>query len=457
MADLSIEFAGIKSPNPFWLASAPPTNSGEQVMRAFDAGWGGAVWKTLGDPIVDTSSRFGSLDVGNQRMVGFNNIELITDRPLAVNLREIREVKRKYPDRALIVSLMVESQDDWREIIQRTVDTGCDGIELNFGCPHGMCERGMGSAVGQEPEVLKVVAGWAVEFSRVPVLIKLTPNVGDILEPGVAAVEAGAHGLSLINTIKSLIGVDLDRWVPYPVVGQRSTNGGYCGPAVKPIALHMVAALARDPRITVPISGIGGIATWRDAAEFIALGATSVQVCTAAMHYGFRIVEDLIDGLSNYLDDKGMKSVKELHRRAIPAFQEWGDLDLNYKVVAEVDPEACIGCNLCYVACRDTAVHCIHNAGEPLAQGHAAPTRARAVAAAGQRGAHIVWVDETECIGCNLCSHVCPVPGCITMKDVTNGAPFESWNDRIARGTAAVPGGLHDPAGAPAQSSPRKS
>jgi len=457
MADLSIEFAGIKSPNPFWLASAPPTNSGEQVMRAFDAGWGGAVWKTLGDPIVDTSSRFGSLDVGNQRMVGFNNIELITDRPLAVNLREIREVKRKYPDRALIVSLMVESQDDWREIIQRTVDTGCDGIELNFGCPHGMCERGMGSAVGQEPEVLKVVAGWAVEFSRVPVLIKLTPNVGDILEPGVAAVEAGAHGLSLINTIKSLIGVDLDRWVPYPVVGQRSTNGGYCGPAVKPIALHMVAALARDPRITVPISGIGGIATWRDAAEFIALGATSVQVCTAAMHYGFRIVEDLIDGLSNYLDDKGMKSVKELHRRAIPAFQEWGDLDLNYKVVAEVDPEACIGCNLCYVACRDTAVHCIHNAGEPLAQGHAAPTRARAVAAAGQRGAHIVWVDETKCIGCNLCSHVCPVPGCITMKDVTSGAPFESWNDRIARGTAAVPGGLHDPAGAPAQSSPRKS
>ena len=456
MADLSIEFAGIKSPNPFWLASAPPTNSGEQVMRAFDAGWGGAVWKTLGDPIVDTSSRFGALDVGGQRMVGFNNIELITDRPLEVNLREIREVKRRYPDRALIVSLMVESREDWREIIQRTVDTGCDGIELNFGCPHGMCERGMGSAVGQEPEVLKVVAGWAVEFSRVPVLVKLTPNVGDILEPGLASIEAGVHGLSLINTIKSLIGVDLDRFVPYPVVGGRSTNGGYCGPAVKPIALHMVAALARDPRITVPISGIGGIATWRDAAEFIALGATSVQVCTAVMHYGFRIVEDMIDGLSNYLDGKGMSSVRELHRRAIPAFVEWGDLDLRYKVVANVDPDACIGCNLCYVACRDTAVHCIHNAGEPLAAGHAAPTRDRAVAAAERRRSHIVWVDETECIGCNLCSHVCPVPGCITMKDVTGGAPFESWNDRIAKGTAWVPGGLHDPAGAPAPAGHRK-
>jgi len=450
MADLSIDFAGIKSPNPFWLASAPPTNSGEQVMRAFDLGWGGAVWKTLGEPIVDTSSRFGSLDVNGTRMVGFNNIELITDRPLEVNLREIREVKRRYPDRAVIVSLMVESKEDWREIIRRTVDTGVDGIELNFGCPHGMCERGMGSAVGSEPDVLRTVAGWAVEYSSIPVLVKLTPNIGDILEAGVPAVEAGVHGLSLINTIKSLIGVDLDHFVPYPVVGNRSTNGGYCGPAVKPIALHMVAALARDPRITVPISGIGGIATWRDAAEFIALGSTSVQVCTAVMHYGFRIVEDMIDGLSNYLDEKGMKSVNELRGRALPAFVEWGELDLNYKVVARVDAEKCIGCNLCYVACRDTAVHCIHNVDEPLAAGHLASTRDAALATAQARDIHAVWVDETECIGCNLCSAVCPVHQCITMVDVTRGAPFESWNDRIEKGTAHVPGGLHDPPLSPA-------
>ncbi len=443
MADLSIDFAGIKSPNPFWLASAPPTNTGEQVMRAFDAGWGGAVWKTLGEPIVDTSSRFGAVALGGMKMAGFNNIELITDRPLETNLREIKEVKRRYPDRALIASLMVESKDDWKEIIKRTIDTGCDGLELNFGCPHGMCERGMGSAVGQEPEVLKVVAGWAVEFSSIPVLIKLTPNIGDVTEPGAAAVEAGAHGLSLINTIKSIVGVDLDKLVPYPVVGQRSTNGGYCGPAVKPIALHMVAALGRDPRITIPISGIGGIATWRDAAEFIALGSTSVQVCTAAMHYGFRIVEDMIDGLSSYLDGKGMKSVNELRGKALPAYVEWGDLDLNYKVVAHVDADKCVGCNLCYVACRDTAVHCIHNAGDALAPGHLAPTRDAAIAVSSERKTHVVWVDETECIGCNLCSHVCPVEGCITMKDVTD-KPFESWNDRIAKGTAHVPGGLHD-------------
>ena len=444
MADLSIDFAGIKSPNPFWLASAPPTNSGDQVMRAFDLGWGGAVWKTLGDPIQDTSSRFGAIHLGDQRMVGFNNIELITDRPLEVNLREITAVKKKYPDRAVIVSLMVESQQDWKDIIKASVDTGCDGLELNFGCPHGMCERGMGSAVGAEPEVLKVVAGWAVEYSPVPVLIKLTPLIAEILEAGVPAVEAHAAGLSLINTIKSITGVDLDRMVPHPVVGKRSTNGGYCGPAVKPIALHMVAALARDPRITVPISGIGGIATWRDAAEFIALGSTSVQVCTAAMHYGFRIVEDMIEGLSNFLDEKGMKSVKELKGAAIGAYSEWGDLDLNYKVVARVDAEKCIGCNLCYVACRDTAVHCIHNAGDPLHAGHAAPLRDAAVAKAKATGTHVVWVDETECIGCNLCSHVCPVPGCITMADLTGDRPVETWNDKIAKGTSKLPGGLDD-------------
>ena len=444
MADLSINFAGIQSPNPFWLASAPPTNTGDQIMRAFDHGWGGAVWKTLGEPVVDTSSRFGALHLGDQRMVGFNNIELITDRPLEVNFREIREVKRRYPKNVVIVSLMVESKDDWREIIKRSIDAGADGLELNFGCPHGMCERGMGSAVGQEPEVLKTVAGWAVEFSSIPVLIKLTPNIGDILEPGVAAVEAGAHGLSLINTIKSIVGVDLDRMVPYPVVDQRSTNGGYCGPAVKPIALHMVSALAADPRVTIPISGIGGISTWRDAAEFIAMGSTSVQVCTAAMHYGFRIVEDMIDGLSGFLDSKGMKSVNELRGKAVPAFSDWGDLDLNYKVAARVDVEKCIGCDLCYVACRDGSVHCIHTGDEPLHAGHLAPTRDAANTRRAKSGVHVTWVDETECTGCNLCSHVCPVADCITMVDVTGGKPFESWNDRIAKGTAKVPGGLHD-------------
>ena len=181
-------------------------------------------------------------------MVGFNNIELITDRPLEDNLREIRDVKRRFPSHALIVSLMVDSREDWQDLIRRVEDTGADGIELNFGCPHGMCERGMGSAVGQEPKVLTEITRWAVSRRRCRCWSSSRPTSADIMVPGVAAVEAGANGLSLINTIKSMIGVDLDRLVPLPAVGARSTNGGYCGPAVKPIALHMVAALARDPR-----------------------------------------------------------------------------------------------------------------------------------------------------------------------------------------------------------------
>jgi dihydropyrimidine dehydrogenase (NAD+) subunit PreA len=449
MADLSIDFAGIKSPNPFWLASAPPANTGEQVMRAFDAGWGGAVWKTLGDPIVNVTSRFGAVDYAGQRMMGLNNIELITDRPLAVNLAEIREVKRRYPNHAVIASLMTETKNDWKTLIRKVEDSGCDGLELNFGCPHGMCERGMGSSVGQEPKLLEEITRWTKEFAKTPVLVKLTPNVGDITEPGGAAARGGADGLSLINTIKSLIGVDLDRLVPLPRVAGASTNGGYCGPAVKPIALHMVAALARDPAThKIPISGIGGIGTWRDAAEFLALGATSVQVCTAVMHYGYRIVEDMIEGLSEYLDSHGMKSVRELVGRAVPAYKEWGELDLAYKLVAKIDAKTCIGCQLCVTACNDGAHQCIFTGRDDRARPpHAhAPGKALAPkpfvvgAIAGER---VPWIDEPECVGCNLCQLVCPVPGCITMEESRTG-PEETWNDRVAAGRDKIPGGIHD-------------
>jgi len=460
MADLSIDFCGIKSPNPFWLASAPPTNTGDQVMRAFDAGWGGAVWKTLGNPIVNVSSRFGGIDYGNTRLAGLNNIELITDRPLEVNLREIREVKRRYPKHTVIASLMVETKEEWREIIQKAEDAGADGLELNFGCPHGMCERGMGSAVGNEPKVLEEIARWAVSFAKTPVIVKLTPNIGDITEPGEAVVRSGAHAISLINTVKSIMGVDLERMVPLPRVGGASTNGGFCGPAVKPIALHLLSQLARHPDIQrLPISGIGGISNWRDAAEFIALGSTSVQVCTAVMHYGYRIVEDMIEGLSDWLDEHGMKSVNELRGRAVAQYKEWGDLDLSYRVVADIDPGKCIGCQLCYVACMDGAHQCIHLPGRSEAEARAAghvhipkhvPDRA-VTAKAGQPGARVPFVDEDECIGCNLCALVCPVAGCIEMKELPTGKPAETWNDRVQKGTDFVPGGLEATAQAKAR------
>src|SRR6476659_3508980 len=298
MADLKVNFAGIQSPNPFWLASAPPTNTGDQVMRAFDAGWGGAVWKTIGDPIINVSSRYSSVDINGTRMMGLNNIELITDRPIHVNLREVAEVKKRYPKHALIVSLMVESKrETWHDIVKRAEDAGADGLELNFGCPHGMNERGMGSAVGQVPEYTTMITEWVKEVARTPVLVKLTPNVSDIRSIGRAARRGGADGVSAINTLNSITGIDLDTLVPRPQVDGRSAHGGYCGPAVKPIALHMAQQLAEDPEVGIPVSGIGGVSGWQEAAEFLLLGCQNVQVCTAAMHYGYRIVEDMIDGL----------------------------------------------------------------------------------------------------------------------------------------------------------------
>jgi dihydropyrimidine dehydrogenase (NAD+) subunit PreA len=239
--------------------------------------------------------------------------------------------------------------------------------------------------------------------------------------------------------------------VALPRVGTASTNGGYCGPAVKPIALHLLSQLARHPQVgKLPISGIGGISNWRDAAEFIALGSTSVQVCTAVMHYGYRIVGDMIEGLNDYLDQHGMRSVNELRGRAVPSYKEWGELDLSYRVVADIDPARCIGCQLCYVACMDGAHQCIHLPGRTEAEARAAghthiprvvPDRA-VTAKGGSPGARVPFVDEDECIGCNLCALVCPVAGCITMREDGRGKPAETWNDRVQAGRDFVPGGL---------------
>jgi dihydropyrimidine dehydrogenase (NAD+) subunit PreA len=445
MADLTTVFAGrIRCPNPFWLASGPPANCGDQVMRAFDAGWGGAVWKTLGEPITNVSSRYSSVDWNGQRMMGLNNIELITDRPLAVNLREISEVKKRYPNQAVIASLMVDSKREaWHEIVKQAEDAGSDGLELNFGCPHGMSERGMGSAVGQVPEYCSMITEWVKEVARTPVLVKLTPNITDIRPVARAARKGGADGLSAINTINSITGIDLDTLTPRPYVDGASAHGGYCGPAVKPIALHMVQQIAADPEVRLPISGIGGVSGWRDAAEFILLGAQSVQLCTAPMHWGFRIVEDMIDGLKNWMDEKGFRTIEDFRGASLSHVKDWRNLNLNYKIVAKIHPEKCIGCDLCYIACWDGAHQCIHIDGHANPESLVEATR-RSIAVTpipkldggGFDGnsatppKRIPRVDEHECVGCNLCWLVCPVEDCITMERVDRGIPAESWEQR---------------------------
>src|SRR6202795_789097 len=320
MADLRVKFCCIQSAKHLCLPSGPWTSEGAGVVRAFDAGWGGAVWKTIGEPIQNTSSRYGAIDLNGVKMMGLNNIELISDRPIETNLREIAEVKKRYPKHLVIASLMVESKREaWHDIVRRAEDAGSDALELNFGCPHGMSERGMGAAVGQVPEYTEMITSWAKEVAKTPVISKLPPNVTDITHVALAAEKGGADAVSLINTVNSLMGVDLETFSPRPNVGGKSSHGGYCGPAVKPIALHLVSSVAK--KVKIPISGIGGIGYWNDAAEHIALGASSVQVCTAAMHYGFRIVEDMIDGLSTYMDDHDFRTIEQFRGRAVPNVQ----------------------------------------------------------------------------------------------------------------------------------------
>ena len=404
MADLTTEFLGITTPNPFWLASAPPTDKEYNVRRAFEAGWGGVVWKTLGEagpPVVNVNGpRYGVVHGADRRLLGLNNIELITDRPLEVNLEEIARVKADWPDRAVIVSIMVPCEEAaWKAILPRVAETGADGIELNFGCPHGMSERGMGASVGQVPEYIEMVTRWCKQNYDRPVIVKLTPNITDIRYPARAARNGGADAVSLINTISSITSVNLDTMSPEPSIDGKGSHGGYCGPAVKPIAMNMIAEIARDPETTgLPISGIGGVTTWRDAAEFISLGCGTVQVCTAAMTYGFRIIEEMCTGLSQWMDEKGHARVADVVGRAVPNVTDWQYLNLNYVAKAKIDQDACIKCGRCFAACEDTS--------------HQAIT---------MKPGRVFEVIDAECVACNLCVEVCPVEGCISMMPMRPG------------------------------------
>ncbi len=392
MADLGIEFAGLNCMSPFMLASAPPTAKGEMIQRAFEAGWSGAITKTIAlEAAIDARPRLARLAMAN-RTIGLENIELISQRNLDTWVKDIEDIKRHYPHHILFASLMgAVAIEEWHSLIKQVEEAGVDGLELNFGCPHGMPAKGMGSVQGQDPTIAGDITRWAKEIASVPVMVKLTPNVTDIVQIGQACEEAGADAISAINTVSALIGVDLDRLEPLPSVGGTSSLGGYSGPGVKPIGLRCVAQLAKGTGL--PLSGIGGIGRWQDAAEYILVGASTVQVCTAAMLQGYGIVEKMKKGLSAYMDEKGFQSVDEMSGKILPKITAHEELDFGHKVVAAIDEALCSRCGLCHTACRDGGWQAIEMESREV----------------------YPQVVIERCDGCSLCTHVCPVEGCITM------------------------------------------
>ncbi|MCL5046417.1 MAG: NAD-dependent dihydropyrimidine dehydrogenase subunit PreA [Actinobacteria bacterium] len=395
--DLSINFCGVRFPHPFTLAAAPPTDDAEMVARGFEAGWAAAVLKTTSVESEEVSLVYpmmAGLDHEDKRLIAMENIDLISEHHIDRVEKNVRYLKKEFPNKVLIASIMGARKEHWQELVTRLEAAGVDLIECSFSCPHGMPERGMGSTIGQDPELTERTARWVKEAAkRAPVVIKLTPQIADITSTARAVKRSGADGVCAINTVKSLMGVDLETFIPYPQVAGHSTYGGMSGPAIKPIALRCVAEIARA--VDIPIAATGGIGTWRDGAEFLLVGARNLQVCTAVMRHGYRVIEDLLDGLSNYLERKGFQSVEELVGLALPKIVEHSHLPRGKKVVATINRELCTRCDVCYLSCRDGGHQAIEIRAErePL-------------------------VLEEKCFGCAMCTLACPVPGCITMKNL---------------------------------------
>lgn len=328
--DLSIEVCGIKFANPFLLGSGPPGTNAKVIAKSFDLGWGGVVCKTVSldaSMVTNTRPRYGKLrSRETNEVIGFENIELISDRPFDTWLDEFRQLKKNYPNHVLVASIMEEgNKEAWQEITRRVQETGVDAFEMNLSCPHGLPERRMGMAMGEDPDRVREVVGWVKEVSTIPVWAKMTPNVGDPAAAAKAAIEAGADGLSAINTILSVVGVDLKTLRPQPTVEGYAVPGGYSGQAVRPIALRQTMTIAREiPGVN--LSGMGGIETGFDAAQFMLLGSNTVQVCTGAMLRGYEVISELTEQLGQFMADHEFTRLTDFIGKALPYFSTHADL-----------------------------------------------------------------------------------------------------------------------------------
>lgn len=395
--DLSVEFCGVKFENPFCLSSSPVDDSYEKCARAFENGWAGVFYKSFAKfKGIDCSPRFDSIGKEATPWLGFKNLEVQSDKTLEENLDILARLKRDYPEKVLAVSIMGTSDEEWTELATAVEQTGANIIECNFSCPH-MHIKGMGMDVGQDDDLVRQYTRAVRKGTKLPVIAKMTPNIGHMELPALAAMESGASGISCINTIRSMMQLDIDHMAPMPTVNGRGSIGGYSGAAIKPIALRFITNLRQFPDLAdIPISGIGGIETWRDAVEFLMCGAETLQVTTAVMQYGSRIVKDLISGLSYFMEERGYDHVRDIIGLAVPNIVTTDQLPRDYEIIPDFDADKCIGCGRCYISCADAA--------------HAA----------------IEWdsasrrpvLSAEKCVGCHLCMNVCPVRSCITPGTV---------------------------------------
>jgi len=398
-ADLSINFCGIKFENPFCLSSSPVSNHAEMCARAFEAGWGGIVYKTLGleesFKVVMPSPRLSVLNYMDKRFVGLQNAEQITDRPIKDNIRDIAWLKKNYPKKVLISSIMGYTDEDWIRLAKMSEDAGADMLELNFSCPQ-MAHPSAGHRTGQDFHAVATFTEVVKKATKLPVMAKMTPNITDMIPVALAAKDGGADAISAINTIKAITDIDINNFTPLPNIHGHSSATGFSGPSVKPVALRFVSDLYNSKPLQLPISGVGGIETWIDALHFLLLGASNLQVTTGILRYGYRIVEDMIEGLGDYMIERNIKSLDEIIGKAAQKLTDPSNFETRYQVVSVIDEEKCIGCGQCFISCHDGANQAIKFDS----------TKRKAS------------VDVERCVGCLLCKHVCPVWDCVSYKEV---------------------------------------
>lgn len=396
--NLGVDFCGVRFEHPFILAAAPPTDDLEMVRAAFRKGWAGAVLKTTSVEQNQVPLKYPMMTgyrVHNKNIAGLGNIDLISEHHIDVIEARVKALKAEFPSKVVIASIMGATKEDWQQLVRRLEFAGVDIIECSFSCPQGTLGSKPGFMLGQDPMLVEKVAGWVKEAAaRVPVVIKITPQVADIIEVARAVKKSGADAICASNSVPALMGINLSNFVPYPNVGNKSTYSGFTGPAIKPLTLRTIAEIKKH--VDLPVTGTGGPSSWSDAIELMAVGATTVQFCTAVMHYGFDIIDDLLSGLYYFMREKGFTTVEQIVGRSLPFITTHDELRQATKIVSAIDRQKCIGCGECYVACRDGGHQAILFNQENRQ----------------------FSTDETKCVGCAFCTYVCPVADCLQLKNL---------------------------------------